>query len=125
MLSQNKQISIPYCNVQDLTLGVSPLCHWDDLCPGAYDILEPKQDCRKPIDLDTIDIIIVPGVAFDTTGNRMGHGKGYFDRLLKHLDALRIGLAFEFQIVSHVPMDPHDEKMDIIVTEKQIIHCKN
>ncbi len=124
LLLKNKHISIPYCNIEDLTLSVSPLCYWDDLCPGAYDILEPKKECRTPIHLDSIDVMIIPGVAFDTTGNRIGHGKGYFDRLLKDVKALRIGLAFEFQIVSHVPMEPHDEKMDIIVTEKQIIRCK-
>ena len=69
----------------------------------------------KEISTDKIDLIIVPGVTFDKDGNRLGHGKGYYDRILEKLKVPKIGLAFEFQIVDKVPSESHDEKLDYII----------
>ena len=69
-------------------------------------------------DLDAIDVIIVPGVAFDRAGNRMGRGRGFYDRLLKTTPkAMKIGVAFDFQMIDDVPVEPFDVKMDRIITE--------
>ena len=87
---------------------------------GAYGILEPRPDGEEP-PLEEIDLIIVPGVAFDRERNRMGRGKGFYDRLLSTLDAPRIGLCYDFQLVEQVPVEPFDKRMDRIITERESI----
>lgn len=84
---------------------------------GAYDILEPTG--TEWTDLDQIDLCIVPGVVFDEKGNRMGHGKGYYDRLLCHLKAKRIGIAYKAQLVDELPTEPWDQKMDLVITNRR------
>lgn len=69
-------------------------------------------------DLDAVDLIAVPGVAFDRTGNRMGRGRGFYDRLLKSTpNAVKIGLAYDFQMLDTVPTEPHDVKMNKVITD--------
>lgn len=68
--------------------------------------------------LDAVELIIVPGVAFDRTGNRMGRGRGFYDRLLKSTPkALKVGVAFDFQMIEEVPVEEFDVKMDAVITE--------
>ena len=118
-----KLVVVPISNTKDETLSLSLLGSWDDLEPGSYDILEPKKECIRKISIDEIDLIIVPGVAFDFAGNRMGHGKGYYDKLLNTTKAATVGLCFEFQLVEKIPTEPHDKPVDIIITEKRVITC--
>jgi 5-formyltetrahydrofolate cyclo-ligase len=80
-----------------------------------YGIQEP--DGENFTDLGAIDLVIVPGVAFDKAKNRMGHGKGYYDGLLPNLRAYKIALCFNFQMVDEVPTETHDIKMDEIITD--------
>ena len=69
-------------------------------------------------DLDAVELIVVPGVAFDREGNRMGRGRGFYDRLLKSTPgALKVGVAYNFQILDTIPVEPHDVKMDQVITE--------
>ena len=68
-------------------------------------------------ELDKIDIIIVPGVAFDKDNNRLGRGKAYYDKLLSQTNALKIGVCFDFQIIESVPVDKHDIKMDLVISD--------
>lgn len=92
-----------------------------DLVEGQYHIMEPKNTAAIE---EKIDIIIVPGVAFDVMKNRLGTGKGYYDRFLRtipHPHALKIGLAYDFQIVGQLPVEPTDVPMDIVITEKRVI----
>jgi 5-formyltetrahydrofolate cyclo-ligase len=63
----------------------------------------------------------VPGVVFDEYGNRIGYGGGYFDKLLSNVEAIKIGLSYEFQVLKHIPHEEHDVKMDYILTEKKIL----
>ena len=116
-----KNIIVPISNPSDSSLTLSHLKSWEELSIGSYDILEPRVEKIRKISIDDIDLIIVPGVAFDTKGNRMGHGKGYYDRLLKNAKVPIVALAFEFQIVENVPTDEHDKPVDIIITGKRII----
>ena len=118
----DKKVIVPISNIEDETLSLSVLDSWDDLELGSYDILEPKKEYIRKIIVDKIDLIIVPGVAFDLSGNRMGHGKGYYDKLLEKTKAITVGLAFEFQLFENIPREPHDKPVDIIITEKQIIY---
>jgi 5-formyltetrahydrofolate cyclo-ligase len=88
-----------------------------DLKKGAYNIMEPKAFCEKG-PASQMDVIVVPGVAFDKRGGRLGRGGGYYDRLLrKARKALKIGLCFREQIVKKVPMKTHDVRMDKIITD--------
>lgn len=80
---------------------------------GDFNILEPQ---NVPYQGD-FELIIVPGVAFDRNGNRLGRGRGYYDRFLsKHIDVKRIGICFDFQLVNEVPAEPFDIRMDEIIS---------
>ena len=80
---------------------------------GDFNILEPQ---NEPYTGD-FDLIVVPGVAFDRKGNRLGRGKGYYDRFLsQHLEVKRIGICFDFQLVEEVPSEPFDIRMDEVIT---------
>ncbi len=86
---------------------------------GNFGIIEPKEGIEE-VAPDSIDFAVIPGVAFDKDLNRIGFGKGFFDRLLKKLDCSKIGLAYDFQIVQNVPAEEHDEKVTCIVTPTTI-----
>lgn len=93
-----------------------------DLQVGTYGVMEPKTSCPL-VSPDEIDIIIVPGRAYDECCNRLGRGLGYYDRFLKTLPqrTLKIALAFECQIVKRIPTKPNDVPMDVVITEKRTI----
>lgn len=120
-LASSKKIIIPYC--VDGELELFHLESMDELELGMYRILEPKAALRtvpeKKIDVVDLDLIIVPGVAFDRRGGRTGHGKGYYDKLLEHARAETplVALAFECQMFPEIPMQSHDIHMDKVVTE--------
>ena len=90
---------------------------------GTFSVLEPVG--TQIADMTKTDVILVPGIAFDKTGNRVGFGKGCYDRLLKNSSADLIGFCYEFQICEHIPSEPHDIKMDALVTEKGLFRCEN
>jgi len=83
---------------------------------GAFGIWEPRG-----ISVDSIDLIFVPGVVFDKKGNRIGYGKGYYDRFLCNRNAITVGLAFSCQIVPQIQREPHDIKLHMILTEEGIV----
>lgn len=114
-LGTEKRIFLPRVASNDLEIVEFK---GDNLQKGAYGIEEPVGEA---ITEECIDIAIIPGVAFDRKGNRLGRGKGYYDRLLKNLRCTKIGVAFSCQIVDKVPHEVHDMAMDLIVTEKEII----
>jgi 5-formyltetrahydrofolate cyclo-ligase len=125
LLTIKKNIVVPIACKKNRSLILSKLENWDDLSVGSYNILEPKKDRINKINLDSIDLIIVPGVGFDEKGNRIGHGKGYYDKLLKKSKQVTsIGLSFECQILKNIPTGIYDIPVNIIVTEKRIISCQ-
>lgn len=91
----------------------------EGLVLGAFGVLEPV---GPPVAPTVVDVAIVPGIAFDRTGGRLGQGGGHYDRLLPDLrvDALRIGFAFSAQMAVRVPREPHDELVDVVVTERAV-----
>ncbi len=96
----------------------------EDLHPGRFGILEPGSGCREAaVPLLSNAVVIVPGVAFDRRGYRVGYGGGYFDRFLPGFRGVKIGLAFELQIVGKIEVDEHDQSVDMIVTETQVYRC--
>ena len=95
-----------------------------DLITGQRGILEPNPAKCKPVPLDCIDIAIVPGIAMDEKGGRIGSGDGYYDRIIPDLPLTtrKVGLVFEGQLIPQVPMESHDKHVDIIITEKRVIY---
>lgn len=92
-----------------------------DLVPGSYDILEPPQGglCAEP---ESFDCLVVPGVAFDVSGARIGYGKGYYDRALQRVTKPVVALAFEFQLTpSKIPVGPRDSLVKTLVTESRVL----
>jgi 5-formyltetrahydrofolate cyclo-ligase len=98
----------------------------DDLEDGRYGIKQPKKERSKEIAADQIDLIILPALAFDLRGHRLGFGLGCYDRFLKRMSpsAIRIGLAYEAQIVGRLPKKSHDVAVHKIITERRAIECK-
>ncbi len=98
-----------------------------DTAIGAFHIPEPVESLARKAHPESLELAIVPGVAFTETGKRIGFGKGYYDRFLNSLAKKipLISLAFEFQIMDTLPTTRGDVSMDWIVTEKRVIHCRN
>jgi 5-formyltetrahydrofolate cyclo-ligase len=123
-LTHGKRIVVPYCVDGDLELF--HLENMDELEIGMYKILEPRAELRslaaKRIDPEELDLVMVPGVAFDRSGARMGHGFGYYDKLLEHAHerAPLVALAFECQLFPEIPTQDHDIFMDRIITEQAV-----
>lgn len=93
-----------------------------DVKEGYREILEPQgEECINP---EEIEIAVIPGVAFDSKCNRMGRGKGFYDKLLPHLKCRTIGLGYSFQIVEEIPCEPFDRPLDGVVTEDDIYNRK-
>lgn len=124
-----KRVIVPYC-AQDKrgqeVLRLFPLESLDELEAGAFGILEPKVALRdrpgKQWDIRDVDLVLVPGVVFDRRGGRIGHGRAYYDELLRlaRPDCWLVGLAYECQVVDEVPMGPQDVYMDLVVTEQNV-----
>lgn len=93
----------------------------EDTKLNSQHIAEPISTCKK-IDPKELDLAIIPGIAFDKKGNRIGFGHGYYDRLLKKLNCPVIALAYDFQILHAIPRHAHDVAVDTIITEKKIYH---
>ncbi len=119
LLESGKRVAVPVADEESVTLSLSYIDNTSELARGAYGIYEPT--VIKHADENDMDVIVTPGLAFDTRGGRMGFGKGYYDRLFEKTDALRIALCYDFQLLDEIPTEPHDAPMDIIVTEKRIL----
>ena len=120
-VGRDKRIVIPYCVGDDLKLFL--LEDMNELATGCFGILEPDERLRsrkqKHVEPEQLDLVMVPGVAFDASGGRLGHGRGYYDRLLVDVrpDTRLAALAFECQLFPNIPMGPHDVYMDLVITE--------
>ena len=126
MLKCGKKVVVPVTLVQNKDLLAVSITDPDkELAPGYCSIPEPIIEIREKqmLSPDRIDIIFLPGSVFDERGGRMGYGGGYYDRFVsaKAPQAVRVGLAYELQMVQSAPLQVHDEFLDFIVTEKRII----
>jgi 5-formyltetrahydrofolate cyclo-ligase len=126
-LSRGKRVSVPKMEPESKRLILSELRDpVRELSPGPKGIPEPKPEAFRPVDAHAMALFVIPGVAFDERGNRLGQGAGYYDRLLANIsDRIPIvGLAFELQIVKEIPVGEHDIKVNWIVTEKRTMDCR-
>jgi len=123
-LALGKRVVLPILETQRGELIASRIQDFDqDLQPGAYGILEPKQ--TQPVDPSKINMVILPGIVFDTRGHRLGYGGGCYDKFLNKINSqtLLVGLAYELQLANEVPNECHDIPAHKIVTEERVIDC--
>ncbi|MFH0875292.1 MAG: 5-formyltetrahydrofolate cyclo-ligase [archaeon] len=114
-----KQVLVPKINNDNI--DIYEIDTFDNLKKNKFGILEPA--IAQKHEASVIDLCIVPGIAFDKKGNRLGFGKGYYDKILKKINSKKIALAYDFQIIENVPKEEYDISMDILVTESGIIKC--
>lgn len=128
-LEEGKRIFIPRIENKIKSMDAVEITSLDNLEESKYGILEPSI-YKEAIDPNEIDLIIVPGVAFDCCGGRMGYGAGYYDRYFKKInkenlvDIKKVALAYDLQILEQVPMDEFDVPIDYILSENQSINCR-
>lgn len=118
---EGKRVVVPRTVPASRTLVPCLLEKGDRLRPGVWGILEPE--VQKPVAPEAIEVVVMPGVAFDAEGNRLGYGGGYYDRFLRSI-ARRprtVALAFELQVVERVPVGKNDVPVDVVVTEDRVI----
>ncbi len=123
--NSEKKTGVPVVLPDSFILGHTEIKSFKDLKSGAYGILEPIPEQRISMVPEMFDLVIVPGVAFDRQGGRLGHGKGYYDRFLEQTSAFRLGLAFDCQLIDKVPVELHDVPMHAILTESGIVEINS
>ncbi|MFA5517073.1 MAG: 5-formyltetrahydrofolate cyclo-ligase [Desulfuromonadales bacterium] len=115
---QGKKIAYPRVLGNDLEFV--QIASLGELCPGTFGILEPIGS--NVVSVASLDLIVVPGVAFDLSGHRLGYGKGFYDRVLHDPERGTVaGLAFERQLVEALPAEQHDIRMDLVITENRLL----
>ena len=121
----NKIVVLPVYNTENFEMELKKVDNLEkDLNLGPRDILQPDESRCKAVPIDKIDIAIIPAVALDEKGGRIGSGNGYYDRLIPRLaiTTRKVALAFEEQIIPQVPIESHDKHVDIIITENRVIY---
>ena len=122
-LKSGKRVCLPARITEEHEMEAFAARAWDELVVGDLGFLEPLREKKRKVEPGDIKLVVVPGVAFDKAGNRLGRGLHYYDRFLKEVKAPVVALAFEMQIVPKVPIDANDISVDKIVTEKRVIEC--
>lgn len=121
----NKIVVLPLVNTSANELKLYKIDHpVKDLKPGSDGCLQPDAEKCRSVPIECIDIAIIPGIAFDEKGGRIGSGDGYYDRLIPNLPITtrKVALSLDRQVIAQVPSESHDKQVDIIITEKRIIY---
>jgi 5-formyltetrahydrofolate cyclo-ligase len=124
-LVSGKKVLVPIVEKNSRDLIFSEINSLNELIPGTYGIPEPNPDLTRTKSLNITHLLLVPGIAWDQDGYRLGWGRGYFDTTLKRLPdgSTSIGLSFELQLVDRIPREQFDLPVDILVTENRVVHC--
>lgn len=120
ILREGKELYLPVTGKDNIITAVR-LTDPERMRRGAFRVMEP--DGNEAIDPAKLDLIITPGLAFDRAGGRIGYGAGCFDRFLPKCRGLIAGLAFETQLVDRVPMEAHDVRMHMVISDERIYRC--
>lgn len=120
ILRENKNVYLPY--ISNKKIEISQIYSKKELKSGAFGIMEPLD--RQDINVNKMDVLVVPGLLFDRKGYRIGYGGGYYDRLLAGIDShiLTIGLAYDDFLQESLPIDKYDIPVKLIISEKQILY---
>lgn len=119
MMTEGKKVVVPVTNFSDTSLLHSEITSMDSLVPNKWGIHEPQK--IKEVDIKKLDIVVVPMAAADNKGNRLGYGKGFYDRFLTATNAHKTGFVFDEFIFEEIPAEDFDIKMDVLISEKGII----
>jgi 5-formyltetrahydrofolate cyclo-ligase len=122
-LDSGKQLAVPVTRTRGV-MNFQRILSLAGLQADRFGLLEPLEDNAQIILPGELDFVIAPGIAFDRQGNRIGFGGGYYDRFLTQTRAIRVGLAYSFQLVDLLPAETHDVRMDWLVTENEVISCQ-
>lgn len=127
LLNNDFNVILPYSKVS--TRSIIPYLIKnlkEDLSKSSFGILEPNININSVFPIDKIEVVVIPGIAFDIDGNRMGFGAGFYDRfLIKNENMIKIAICYDFQLLNSIPNEPHDVKMDIIITEERVLILNN
>jgi len=119
MLERGKRVVVPVAQPRTKRLALSEVRNpAAELARGAFGVWEPAPTALRPVSARTLDLVLVPGIAFDRRGHRLGHGRGYFDRFLARLPKTTptVGLAFRFQLLDRLPVASHDHAVQTVLT---------
>jgi len=123
-LESGRALLVPRVDRERREMQACRIHSLDELVPGSWGILEPAE--ATPMEPAQIDLIVMPGLAFDRQGRRLGYGAGYYDRFLHGVrpDCVRLGLAYEVQLLPAVPAGTSDERVSRVITEAGLYHCQ-
>lgn len=118
-----KLVVLPCLTPDRRALLFYPLRSPEELVPGPFGLLEPPGNGRAPVEPGALGLIVVPGLAFDRWGYRLGYGRGYYDRWLASTAGrpVLVGLAYAFQILDEIPAGPSDHRMQVVVTDREVL----
>jgi 5-formyltetrahydrofolate cyclo-ligase len=120
-LALGTDCALPFFDAEKKSYGAKLLNNLAaDIVTGKFNVREPSAGCAE-ISLDKFDLILVPGMAFDLSGNRLGRGQGFYDRLLEKISGVKCGIAYDFQLLEKIPAEPHDAKVDFILTPERCL----
>jgi 5-formyltetrahydrofolate cyclo-ligase len=121
-MREGKTVALPRFISEKNSYAPCRLGDADELCSGKFGVIEPHPD--SPVHpLNQLDLVLVPGVGFDVSGRRLGRGRGFYDRLLANIRGLKIGVGFDEQIESAIPSEPHDVRLDFLLTPTRWIRA--
>ena len=115
---EGKKVVVPKCNKETRMMSFRQISNFDQLETVYMNLREPIPALTEEVNADEIDLQIVPGVAYTERGERIGYGGGYYDRYLVHYKGKTLSLAYSFQMVEHIPVEPFDKNVEKIITEK-------
>jgi len=123
-LKKGKRVFVPITDLKKNCLHISEVIDPDlELAPSTFGILEPKKECIRPAEKNMLDLIVAPGIAFDSAFNRIGYGGGFYDGLFSEagVRAVKAALCYKMQLTEGIPVKINDRKVDILVTETGVL----
>ena len=116
--------ALPFFDAEKKTYGAREIKKLaTDIVTGKFGVREPAASCAE-IPLERFDLVLVPGMAFDLIGNRLGRGRGVYDRLLQSVSGVKCGVCYDLQLLENIPTEPHDAKVDFILTPAKSINAR-
>ena len=124
-LADGKRVALPFCTDREGNMDFYIIESISQLVSGSFNVREPDVNLCERLDNFDNSVIIVPGLLFDKKGNRLGYGRGYYDRFLSRNRIFSVGLCYDEMLSDSVPNDSNDRKVDMIITQSGIIRCNN
>jgi 5-formyltetrahydrofolate cyclo-ligase len=123
-LALGASCALPFFDAEKKSYGARRLNHLaTDIISGKFGVREPAASCAE-MPLNQFDLVLVPGMAFDLSGHRLGRGRGFYDRLLANVSGIKCGVGYDFQLLEKIPTEPHDARVDFILTPSRTVRRK-